>query len=265
MQGSHTKRSGRNAEAKIAKVNHTDQGLLVQGHLGKCRLLESGTTCFACGGYSAARLKRYDELITNQFSKSVNHDVLDMLNVKYIIVPSQKQGEVDMQRNTTACGNAWFVQHVKYADNADQEMEGISSFDPKSTAIVDKSFKSMINEKDLHVDTTAKITLANYNPDHMTYQSTSNTSQLAVFSEIYYNRGWKMYIDGVEKPYFRVDYILRAAEIPVGNHKVEFIFHPTSYYAGETISLAASILLLIGLGGAEYTGFKNSKKEEKKK
>jgi uncharacterized membrane protein YfhO len=92
----------------------------------------------------------------------------------------------------------------------------------------------------------------------MVYQSGSTASQIAVFSEVYYNKGWKMYIDGVEKPYFRVDYLLRAAQIPVGNHKIEFIFHPASYYTGEHISLAGSILLVLALGGAAYT--ENKKK-----
>jgi uncharacterized membrane protein YfhO len=82
---------------------------------------------------------------------------------------------------------------------------------------------------------------------------------VAVFSEIYYEKGWKMLIDGVEKPYFRANYVLRAAQIPVGNHKIEFIFHPTSYYAGEKVSLAGSILLVLALGGAAYSGVKRKK------
>jgi hypothetical protein len=225
------------------------------------------------GGYSAARMKRYDELVKYQFKNAIPHDVLDMLNVKYIITPnpsSQAGGQggnqdVGMQRNRTACGNAWFVQHVTYVKNSDQEMQAISSFDPKTTAIIDQQYKSLIDEKQNAVDTAATIKLTHYNPDHMTYEFGTSTRQIAVFSEIYYNRGWKMFIDGKEAPYFRADYLLRAAQLPVGNHKLEFIFHPASYYAGEDISLAASILLVVGLAGAGYTGIRNKKEKEKKK
>jgi uncharacterized membrane protein YfhO len=231
-------------------------------------LLEDGVSPFfykSIGGYSAARLKRYNELIENQFSKSINHDVLDMLNTKYIISADPNTQQVNMQRNTTACGNAWFVKNVKYADNADQEMQAISSFDPKNVAVVDKQYRKLIDEKNLIIDTNATIKLTHYNPDHMIYESGSTSTQIAVFSEIYYNKGWKMLIDGQEKPYFRADYLLRAAEIPVGNHKIEFIFHPASYYTGEGISLAASILLVLGLGGAGYMESKKKNKGEDKK
>ena len=176
-----------------------------------------------------------------------------MLNTKYIITQDQKTQNLSMQVNPTACGHAWFVKSIKYADNADQEMQAISSFDPKNEAIVDKQYKSDIDEKTLGNDPAGKIDLISYNPDHMIYQSGSTASQIAVFSEVYYNKGWKMLIDGFEKPYFRANYLLRAAQIPVGNHKIEFIFHPTSYYAGENISLAGSILLVLALGGAVYT------------
>jgi len=205
------------------------------------------------GGFHSARLRRFDELIQNQFTKSVNQDVLDMLNTKYIINTDPKTGNATMQANQTACGNAWFVKSIKYAENADQEMQAISSFSPKDEAIVDKQYKSLIDEKSLGNVPSATIKLVSYKPEHLIYESGSTASQIAVFSEIYYDKGWKMLIDGVEKPYFRADYLLRAAQIPVGNHKIEFIFHPTSYYAGENISLAGSILLVLALGGAIYT------------
>lgn len=211
-------------------------------------------------GYSAARLKRYDELLDNQFTNSINHNVLDMLNTKYIITADQKNQTASMQANSTACGNAWFVQKATYAQNADEEMKAITAFSPKDEAIIDQRYKSIIDEKSVSADPTATIKLTSYNPDHMVYQSGSTASQIAVFSEIYYDKGWTMLIDGVEKPYFRADYVLRAAQIPVGNHKIEFIFHPTSYYVGEKISLAGSILLVLALGSAAY-----SERDKKKK
>ena len=218
------------------------------------------------GGYHAAKLKRYDELIDNQFRKTTNHDVLDMLNTKYVISSDPKTQAPSMQANETACGHAWFVKSVKFVDNADQEMQAISAFDPKDEAIVDKQYKGQIDGKNLAVDPSATITLTSYEPEHLVYQTGSTTTQVAVFSEIYYKEGWKMLIDGQEQPYFRTDYLLRAAVIPVGNHKVEFIFHPASYYVGEDISLAGSILLIVALGGAAYVeNKKKGKPEEKKK
>lgn len=215
-------------------------------------------------GYTAARMKRMDEIIDNQFSKSVNHDILDMLNTKYIIVQDPKTGNLSMQHNDNACGHAWFVKSVKYAKDADQEMQTITAFSPKDEAIVDQRYKSVIDEKAVGYDANATIKLVKYSPDDMIYQSGSTAPSVAVFSEIYYDKGWKMYIDGKESPYFRADYILRAAQIPVGNHKVEFIFHPASYYTGEKISLAGSILLVLALGGAIYTGIKKKPEDEKK-
>lgn len=211
------------------------------------------------GGYHAAKLKRFDELIDMQFSKSVNQDVLDMLNTKYIIMADPKTGEANMKANETACGHAWFVKSVKYVDNADQEMQAITSFDPKNEAIVDKQYKSLMDGNTFGADPNATITLTHYEPEHLVYQTGSTTTEVAVFSEIYYKEGWKMLIDGKESPYFRADYLLRAAVIPVGNHKVEFVFHPASYYTGENISLAGSILLVLALGGAAYAENKRKK------
>ena len=204
------------------------------------------------GGYSAARLKRYEELIDNQLSTNPpNHDVIDMLNTKYLITADTGRN-YSMVANRTACGHAWFVKSVKYADNANQEMQAISSFDPKNEAIVDKQYKKLIDEKQVSANPNATIKLVKYNPDHLVYESGSTTTQIAVFSEIYYNKGWKMLIDGKEAPYFRADYLLRAAEIPLGNHKIDWIFHPASYYTGEKISLAGSALLVIALTFAVY-------------
>jgi hypothetical protein len=215
------------------------------------------------GGYHAAKLKRFDELQERQFNGSINHDVLDMMNVKYIIAQDPKTQNVSMQANRTACGHAWFVQHITYVKNADEEMQAISSFAPKEKAIIDEQYKSLISEKDSFLDTSATIKLVHYNPDHMVYQSSSTSSQIAVFSEVYYDKGWTMLIDGKETPYFRANYLLRAAQIPVGNHEIRFDFHPASYYTGEKISLAGSVLLILALGFAGYA--ENKKKPTGKK
>jgi len=211
------------------------------------------------GGYHAAKLKRYDELISNQFTNSVNMDVLDMLNTKYIITQDPQNGSYKMQRNSTALGNAWIVKGVQFAKNADEEMKAISSFDPKNEAIVDQQYKSMIDTTRLGADPTAFIKMEKYHPDHIEYSYSAPRDVIAVFSEIYYDKGWNMYVDGKKKDYFRADYVLRAAQLEAGNHKVEFKFEPKSYYMGENISLAGSILLLGFLGFATYTENKKKK------
>ncbi|WP_316819770.1 hypothetical protein [Pedobacter gandavensis] len=211
------------------------------------------------GGYHAAKLKRYQELIDSQLSKSVNQDVLDMLNTKYIITQDQQNGSYKMQRNPTAAGHAWIVQNVQFAKDADEEMKAISSFDPKKEAIVDIRYKPLIDTKRLGADPTAFIKLDSYHPDHLVYSYSAPRDVIAVFSEIYYDKGWNMYVDGVKKPYFRADYVLRAAQLEAGNHKVEFKFEPVSYYMGENISLAGSILLIAGLGFAFYSEKKKKK------
>jgi hypothetical protein len=212
------------------------------------------------GGYHAAKLKRYQELIDNQFSKSINQDVLDMLNTKYLITQDQQNGSYKMQRNPTAAGNAWIVQSVQYAKNADEEMKAISSFDPKKEAIVDERYKSMIEEKKITAGgPNAMIKLDSYHPDHLVYSYSAPSDVIAVFSEIYYDKGWNMYVDKVKKPYFRADYVLRAAQLEAGNHTVEFKFEPVSYYTGEKISLAGSLLLVAALGFAFYSDNKRKK------
>lgn len=206
------------------------------------------------GGYHAAKLKRYQELIDKQFSKSINQDVLDMLNTKYIITQDQQTGSYKMSRNATAAGNAWFVKRIEFAKDADEEMKAINSFDPKNEAIVDQQYKSVIDLKRVGPGgPTSSIKLDSYHPDHLIYSYSSPTDVVAVFSEVYYDKGWNMYVDKVKKPYFRADYVLRAAQLEAGNHTVEFKFEPTSYYAGEKISLAGSILLIGFLGFAVYS------------
>lgn len=204
------------------------------------------------GGYHAAKLKRYQEVIDKQFTGSLNQDVLDMLNTKYFITLGKDGKSSSMQANGTACGHAWFVQSVQFAKNNDQEMQAISSFNPKKEAIVNEEFKPLLDGKNVGVATNGSISLTSYNPDLLKYEYTSDKDVVAVFSEIWYPKGWNMYVDGVEKPYFRANYILRAAVLPGGNHKVEWKFEPQSYFLGENISLIGSIILLLGLAFAIY-------------
>jgi hypothetical protein len=216
------------------------------------------------GGYHAAKLKRYQEVLDKQFNGAINEDVLDMLNTKYLITSDQNGQKETMVNRSTAAGNAWFVQNVEYVKSADEEMIAISSFDPKKVMVVHEEFKPLIDIKKVGYDGNAFIRLTNYHPDHLTYEYSSGRDALAVFSEIWYDKGWNAYVDGEKIPYFRADYLLRAAQLPGGNHKLEFKFEPKSYYTGETISLIASILLILGLAYAIYTETRNKNPEPAK-
>jgi len=210
------------------------------------------------GGYHAAKLKRYQEVLDKQFNNAINEDVLDMLNTKYVILNDPQSQSQKMQNRGTACGNAWFVSNVTFVKDADEEMTAISSFDPRNEAFVGNEFKSLIDDKKVGFDPNGIIKLVNYRPDHLSYEYSSGKDMVAVFSEIWYDKGWKAYVDGEEIPHFRANYILRAAALPGGNHKLEFKFEPASYYTGEKISLLASILLIVGLG---FAVFKEQKEE----
>ena len=222
------------------------------------------------GGYHGAKMKRYNELysyaiepemrsLITAFQKPESIDsamallpVINMLNTKYYIYDLNQPP----LPNTHALGNAWFVKSAKVVDSADQEVTSMKNFDPKSTAIVNKSF-----DKGLGGFTSGsgegEIKLTDYQPNDLKYEATVNSgSQLAVFSEIYYPKGWKSFIDGKETPHIQVDYVLRGLVIPAGKHQVEFKFEPISYYLGNKVSLASSILLLLAIGGYLFYSFK---------
>ncbi|MEH6305043.1 YfhO family protein [Olivibacter sp. CPCC 100613] len=202
------------------------------------------------GGYHAAKLMRYQELLERQFSKSINEDVLDMLNTRYLITNNREGTSQSIQRRDKAAGSAWFVDRVTFVKSNEEEMNAIDSFDPKKEAFIHQEFKGKIDEKRLGRPTNASIELTSYRPDHLVYDYTAPNDVMAVFSEIWYDKGWKAFVDGQEVPILRADYVLRAAQLPGGNHKVEFKFEPQSYYMGENISLIASIILVLGLGFA---------------
>lgn len=199
------------------------------------------------GGYHAAKLMRYDELIERQFGRSINEDVLDMLNTRYIITTKGESESQTIQRRNRAAGNAWLVDKVTYVKDNEEEMNAIDSFDPRREAFIQEEFKPFINESRLGSAGNASITLTNYRPDHLVYEYSAPNDVLGVFSEIWYSKGWKAFVDGEEVPILRANYVLRAAQLPGGNHQIEFKFEPQSYYMGENISLVASIVLVLAL------------------
>ena len=207
------------------------------------------------GGYHGAKLRRYQEVIENQFSKN-NMAVFNMLNTKYFTQPAQQQGgQPTVAQNPDACGNAWFVKEFKLVKNADEEMKSLDKFNPKQTAFIDQRFADQVNNLKIAFDSTANsIKLTDYKLNLMTYESNAKTDQLAIFSEIYYrgNLDWKAYVDGVYKPHLRANYILRGMVVPAGKHKIEFKFMPESVAKGNTVDLIASILMVGLLGFAVF-------------
>jgi len=166
-----------------------------------------------------------------------------MLNTKYFIVPDQS-GVLQVQQNPDANGNVWFVNTLKKVQNATQEMNTLDSLDTKTTAIVDVNMFSELENFSIQKDSTASISIEKYAVTSLTYQSTSQKEQFAVFSEIYYDKGWNAYIDGKSVPHYSVNYVLRGMKIPAGNHRIEFKFEPKVIQQGSLISLVSYGLLI---------------------
>lgn len=213
------------------------------------------------GGYHGAKLRRYQELIDHHISKR-NPQVLNMLNTKYIIGMGENRSP-EAQINMDALGNAWFVNELKMVNNADEEIDALTAFFPEKTAVVDKRFAANLEGFNFKTDSTARIELTEYQPNKLKYAVESRVDQLAVFSEIYYDKGWNAYLDGKKVPYFRADYVLRAMVVPAGKHEIEFRFEPKVYFVGEKISFAGSLLLIImilGFAGSQvYLWMKKDK------
>ena len=205
------------------------------------------------GGYHGAKLRRYQELIEHHLSKN-NMNVYNMLNTKYFIVQGEDK-QPTVQINMQAMGNAWFVNDVKLVNNADEEIGALTSFNPAETAVVDKRFEASLKGHIITKDSIGTITLKEYKPNHLRYESNTGSDQLAVFSEIYYDKGWNAYIDGKPAPYFRANYVLRAMIVPSGKHTIEYKFEPAVYRIGEKVSLASSLLLIVLLIGGGIFGW----------
>lgn len=204
----------------------------------------------ALGGYHAAKTKRIQDLYDFYISKG-DVGVLNMFNVKYIIGHA-KNGTAFAQPNPYANGNAWFVKNVIFVDNDTEEIQQLDSLNTKETVIINSLFKNFTPTKNIVRDSLATIDLVSYTPNHLVYESISKTPQLAVFSEVYYPKGWKATIDGQPATFFRANYALRAMQIPEGNHKIEFIFDPQVVKTGSTISLISSLLFVVLLLGGGF-------------
>ncbi|MVO10662.1 YfhO family protein [Flavobacterium sp. TP390] len=228
--------------------------------------LQAKTSYFhkSVGGYSAVRPRRMDELFTYKVEKDLNriggsidstlyitknNPILDMLNIKYLVVPTGR-GEIAVT-NPFVNGNAWFVNKINYVNNADEEINALDSLDTKNVVVMnslENSFKGNIEK-----DSTATIKLNIYQPNYLKYTSNNSKNGFGVFSEMYYKNGWKATIDGKETEIYNVDYVLRGLAIPAGKHTIEFKFEPQVVQTGSRIALTSSILIfLLFLGGIYF-------------
>lgn len=191
------------------------------------------------GGYHAAKLQRYQDLIDYYLSKN-DLQVLNMLNAKYII---DQNGEV--QVNMQAMGNAWFITQLKQVNTANEEIEALENMDPSTTAVIHQEFSDYQGSQSYQPE--GSITLESYHPERLVYNSKSGSDQFAVFSEIWYgpDKGWQAYVDDQPVDFARVNYALRGMKVPAGEHTIVFEFKPKAFYTGEIISNIASIVILL--------------------
>lgn len=234
------------------------------------------------GGYHAVKLRRYQELIDHRLDPEYRNIVgtlqkaqsvediyavlaaspsLNMLNTRYIIY-NPDQAPI---RNPYAFGNVWFVDKVEIVENADAEIDALNTINPLETAVVDKRFAKDLEGFTPQKDSTASIVLEKYRPSRLTYKTKAASEQLAVFSEIYYQPGWKAYVDGKEVPHFRVDWILRGMVVPAGEHTVVFEFYPDTYVLAANVSAYSSFLILLLLLAAIGWSYWRYRKESKTK
>lgn len=213
------------------------------------------------GGYHPAKLRIYQDLIEVQLSRQApNMDVLNMLDTRYIITPSQQQQQpAGVFKNSQALGAAWFVKHIKYVNGPVEEIKALDQFGPKDTVIVDAAFKNIAGN-DPAFDSAATIQLTSYSNDEIKYTANVASPQFAVFSEVYYPAGWNAYIDGKKTDYAKVNYVLRGMPVPAGKHEIIFKFEPDSYAKGQKLMYFGNTLFLLALAGGLFSIWKSVKK-----
>jgi hypothetical protein len=222
------------------------------------------------GGYHAAKLMLFQEMMETYlgaFDQNTpimaqkNMPLFGMLNVKYILMGDK---ETDVQPNPFALGNAWFVKEVKVVENADAELAGIGGINPRQTLVIQKAYADAGKIATPQYDSAATINLTSYHPDRMEYTYNAAADQIAVFSEVYYpaEKGWSITVDGQPATMVKGNYILRAAKVPAGSHKLVMEFKPKSFYTGESISLAASLLVLLLFAGGLFLHFRKNGLED---
>ncbi|WP_223605922.1 YfhO family protein [Chryseobacterium sp. OSA05B] len=226
---------------------------------------ETNTSYFksSIGGYHAVKLRRYDDVINEYFQvmDSVKvPNILNLLNAKYWVMGGPDKPQA--MPNAKANGNAWFVSDLKFVNTPDEEIKSIGVIDSKKTAVMAAEDKAYFTGKTVQTDSTAFINLTKYQPNELEFKSQSKTPQLAVFSEIYYPHGWKMFVDEKEVPYIKADYLLRAVHVPAGTHNIRMVFEPEVIEKGKWLSLLCfGLFIALSAFGIFWTN-KNKKKEQ---
>ena len=224
---------------------------------------ESATSYFhkSVGGYSPVKLRRYQDIIDFYLSnRGINMNVLNMLNTKYVIVPTENGSTV--QQNPDALGNAWFVDSLLWADSPDDEIHALGTLNPATMAVVEKTWKENVTVGPVVVGDSASIVMTQYTPGKLTYQSHSDKARVAVFSEVFY-KTWRATIDGQPATPIRVNYILRGLEVPAGQHEVVFECVDELYLKSARWSSIGSIfvgvILFALVGLLIFTGLRKRK------
>lgn len=200
------------------------------------------------GGYHAAKMRRYQEVIDKYLSK-MDMDVYNMLNTRYFIQKTEEGSALSVAYNDKALGNGWFVENVELVKSVDDEYNRLGEINPGNTAVVNEKFAKTLEGVELtaNVDSLSSITLVNYKANELRYKTESTKKALAVFSEIYYPKGWSAYIDGEPAEILCVNYILRGLVIPAGEHNVEFKFEAPNFKIVVAITYISSILIILML------------------
>ncbi|MGG9972419.1 YfhO family protein [Ferruginibacter sp. SUN002] len=224
------------------------------------------------GGYHPAKLSIFDDLKERQIYKAIqawgsnanakdSFQVLNMLNMKYVIVPDQTNPKQTIAiPNPYALGNCWLVKEIKYVKNADEEMAAMDNLNPATTAVINEQYKSAVPFSPTF-DSTATIKLIENKNDEISYEFSANANQFAVFSEIYYNSGWTAYIDGKKAEYCKVNYALRGLAIPAGKHSIKFVFDPQIVNLGEKLSKYLGLFSIAFVLLSAFMIWKNRNKE----
>ncbi|MDP6922028.1 MAG: YfhO family protein [Lutibacter sp.] len=201
-------------------------------------LLADGSTSYfhkSIGGYHAAKPRRYQELFDFHIARG-NTRVLDMLNTRYII-GTDESGQRGYEHNDAALGNAWFVNELLVAADANQEIRALDSLPVANKAVINQQSVSAGLQTRYPLDKSATVELVSYRANALEYITNTDSAQFAVFSEMYYKDGWQAYIDGKPSPHYQVNYVLRGLQVPKGTHRIEFKFEPSVIRKGSFLTL----------------------------
>lgn len=212
------------------------------------------------GGYSAAKLRRYQDLIDQHLSK-MHMPVINMLNTKYFIVPDQETGAPVVQLNPDAMGNAWFVEKIVEAKTPNEECDMLMTLDLHREAVVGSDYINNVSDLNPGADSLAHISLAKYTPEYIEYDAECSKPGTVIFSEIFYPHGWKAIVDGKPADLYRANYMLRAMNLEPGKHHIRLEFRPESVAKGNTISMTFVILMYLIIAGILLSNLRKGKEK----